>query len=154
MYYNDEFKRNVVNRYIIGDCVPKIHKDTGVSKSTIYKWINSSKECFSITTMQKTIDLQRQKIKRLENMIKIIQNAEFFKNVSLSERLEIINEAWEEYGINASCDALNVARGVLSIIIKSEVRAKTICTKNAKKSYYLKFKKLTKSFIIFMALTR
>ena len=35
MYYNDEFKRNVVNRYIIGDSVPKIHKDTGVSKSTI-----------------------------------------------------------------------------------------------------------------------
>ena len=56
MYYNDEFKRNVVNRYIIGDSVPKIHKDTGVSKSTIYKWINSSKECFSITTMQKTME--------------------------------------------------------------------------------------------------
>lgn len=114
MYYNDEFKRNVVNRYIIGDSVPKIHKDTGVSKSTIYKWINSSKECFSITTMQKTSDWQRQKIKRLESMIKIIHNAEFFKKVSLTEKLEIIDESWEEYGINASCDALDVARGYFS----------------------------------------
>ena len=61
--------------------------------------------------MQKTIDWQRQKISRLENMIKIIQNAEFFKSVSLSERLEIIDETWEEYGINVSCDALDVAQG-------------------------------------------
>lgn len=44
-------------------------------------------------------------------MIEIIQNADFFKEVSLSEKLEIIDEVWEEYGINASCDALDVARG-------------------------------------------
>lgn len=53
MYYNEEFKRNVVSRYIAGDSVPTIHKDTGVSRSTIYEWINSSKDSFSITTMQK-----------------------------------------------------------------------------------------------------
>ena len=107
MYYNEEFKRNVVSRYIVGDSVPTIHKDTGV----IYEWINSSKESFSITTMQKTIDCQRRKIKKLENMIEIIQNADFFKNVSLSDKLEVFDEVWEEYGINASCDALYVARG-------------------------------------------
>ncbi|WP_443722878.1 IS3 family transposase [Ruminococcus sp.] len=111
MYYNEEFKRNVVSRYIAGDSVPTIHKDTGVSRSTIYEWINSSKESFSITAMQKTIDCQRRKIKRLENMIEIIQNTDFFKNVSLSDKLEVIDEVWEEYGINASCDALDVARG-------------------------------------------
>ncbi len=48
MYYNEEFKRNVVNRYIAGDSATTIHKDTGVSRSTIYEWINSSKESFSI----------------------------------------------------------------------------------------------------------
>ncbi len=53
MYYSDKFKKDVVNRYLNGESVPKIHKDTGVSKSTIYEWINSSKECFSITAMQK-----------------------------------------------------------------------------------------------------
>ena len=83
MYYNEEFKRNVVSRYIAGDSVPTIHKDTGVSWSTIYEWINSSKECFSITTMQKTMDWQRRKIKRLENMIEIIQNADFFQKCFL-----------------------------------------------------------------------
>lgn len=62
MYYNDEFKINVVSCYIFGESVSIIHKDTRVSRSIIYEWINSSKECFSITTMQKTIDWQRRKI--------------------------------------------------------------------------------------------
>lgn len=81
MYYSDEFKRNVVSCYIIGESVLTIHKDTGVSQSTIYEWINSSKECFSITTMKKTIDLQRRKIKRLEDMMEIL----------LSEKLSVID---------------------------------------------------------------
>lgn len=58
MYYSDKFKRNIVNRYLTGESVPEIYKDTGVSKNTIYEWINSSKECFSITAMQKAIDRQ------------------------------------------------------------------------------------------------
>lgn len=71
-------------------------------------------------------------------MIEIIQNTDFFKNVFLSDKLEVIDEVWEEYSINASCDALDVARGI-SIIIKSEVKVKIICMKNARKNCYLKF---------------
>ena len=111
MYYSDKFKKDVVNRYLNGESVPKIHKDTGVSKSTIYEWINSSKECFSITAMQKTIDRQRQKIKRLESMIEIIHEADFFQEIPLEKRLDLIDKVWETYGINVSCDALDVAHG-------------------------------------------
>lgn len=111
MYYNDKFKKDVVSRYINGESVPTLHKDTGVSRSTIYEWINSSKECFSITTMQKTIDSQRRKIKRLEDMIEIIHKTNFFQDIPLTEKLSIIDEVWEEYGINISCDALGVAHG-------------------------------------------
>lgn len=111
MYYNDKFKKDVVSRYINGESVPTLHKDTGVSRSTIYEWINTSKECFSITTMQKTIDSQRRRIKRLEDMIEIIHKANFFQEIPLTEKLSIIDEVWEEYGVNASCDALDVARG-------------------------------------------
>lgn len=111
MYYNDKFKKDVVSRYINGESVPTLHKDTGVSRSTIYEWINSSKECFSITTMQKIIDSQRRKIKRLEDMIEIIHKTNFFQDIPLTEKLSIIDEVWEEYGINISCDALGVAHG-------------------------------------------
>lgn len=111
MYYNDKFKKDVVSRYINGESVPTLHKDTGVSRSTIYEWINTSKECFSITTMQKTIDSQRRRIKRLEDMIEIIHKANFFQEIPLTEKLSIIDDVWEEYGINISCDALGVAHG-------------------------------------------
>lgn len=37
MYYNDEFKRNVVSRYITRGSVLTIHKDTGFSQSAIYE---------------------------------------------------------------------------------------------------------------------
>lgn len=84
---------------------------TGASVSTIYSWIKTSVGIVPVTGLHKTIKEQEKKISRLENMIKIIQNADFFKNVSLTERLEIIDEVWEKYGINASCDALDVARG-------------------------------------------
>ncbi len=124
-------KRNVVSRYIAGDSVPTIHKDTGVSRSTIYEWINSSKESFSITTMQKTIDCQRRKIKRLENMMKIIQNTDFFhKNASLSDRLEVIDEVWEKNMVLTLLVMLWMLQEVLSIIIKKRGKGKKIiCTK-------------------------
>lgn len=44
-------------------------------------------------------------------MIKIIQNADPFRNVYLTEKLEIIDKIWEEHGINVSCDALDVSQG-------------------------------------------
>lgn len=64
-------------------------------------------------------------------MIKIIQIADFFRNVSLTEKLEIIDKVWEEYGINVSCDALDVARGTFHNHQKRG-KDKTICIKTMK----------------------
>lgn len=151
--HKKNFKEDIVARYSKGELVRDLSLSTGVSVSTIYSWIKNSVGIIPVVGFQKTIQEQEKKIKRLENMIKIIHNADFFKNVSLSERLEIIDESWEEYGINISCDVLDVARGT-SHNHKSEVRAKTICTKNARKNCCLKFKKLIKNSIIFMVRIR
>lgn len=111
MKYTKKFKEDIVTRYSNGESVHDLSLSTGASVSTIYSWIKTSVGIVPVTGLHKTIKEQEKKISRLESMIKIIQNADFFKNVSLSERLEIIDEAWEEYGINISCDALGVARG-------------------------------------------
>ncbi len=42
--------------------------------------------------MQKTIDSQRRKIKRLEDMIEIIHKADFFQEIPLTEKLSIIDD--------------------------------------------------------------
>ncbi len=37
--YSASEKESVVNRYIGGESVLAIHKDTGISRQTIYRWI-------------------------------------------------------------------------------------------------------------------
>lgn len=42
--------------------------------------------------------------------------ANLFQKIPLSEKLSIIDEVWEEYGINAFCDALDIECGIFYII--------------------------------------
>lgn len=101
------------------------------SVSTIYSWIKTFVGVVTVTGLHKTIKGQEKKISWLENMITIIQNADFFKNVSLSERFKVLT-------LHVMLWMLHV---VLSIIIKNEVMAKNICTKNAREYYCLRFKR-------------
>ena len=87
MKYTKKFKEDIVTRYSKGESVHDLSLSTGASVSTIYSWIKTSVGIVSVTGLHKTIKEQEKKISRLENMIKIIQNADFFKNVSLSESL-------------------------------------------------------------------
>ncbi len=111
MPYTKKFKEDIVIRYSNGESVRDLSLSTGVSVSTIYSWIKNSVGIVPVVGFQKTIHEQEKKINRFEKMIKIIHNAEFFKEIPLSEKLSVIDEVWEEYGINISCDALDVARG-------------------------------------------
>lgn len=111
MPYTKNFKEDIVKRYSNGESVRSLSLSTGVSVSTIYSWIKNSVGIVPVVGFQKTIHEQEKKINRLEKMIKIIHNAEFFKGIPLSEKLLVIDEVWKEYGINISCDALDVARG-------------------------------------------
>lgn len=153
MPYTKKFKEDIITKYSKGESVRDLSLSTGVSVSTIYSWIKNSVGIVPVVGLQKTIQEQEKKIKRLENMIKIIQNAEFFKDIPLSEKLSVIDEVWEEYGINVSCDAMDVARGTFHNHQKRG-KGKTIYMKNAKKNCCLKFKKLIKSSIIFMVRIR
>ena len=106
-----KFKEDITTKYSKGESVRDLSLSTGVSVSTIYSWIKNSVGIVPVVGFQKTIQEQEKKIKRLENMIKFIHNADFFQEIPLTEKLSIIDEVWEEYGINISCDALGVARG-------------------------------------------
>jgi transposase-like protein len=61
MIYREKFKEEIVKRYATGETVSCLSQSTGVSKSTIYEWINLSNGIFSITNMQKTINEQNKK---------------------------------------------------------------------------------------------
>lgn len=108
--YSNEFKEKIVSRYCKGESVEILAKETGIGKTTIYEWINSSKNV-SVTEFQRKIKEQANKISRLETMITIIQNCDFFINVTLEEKLELIDKLHSVYGVNITCDALGVAHG-------------------------------------------
>ena len=100
MKYTKKFKEDIVTRYSNGESVHDLFLSTRASVSTIYSWIKTSVGIVPVTGLHKTIKEQEKKISRLESMIKIIQNSDFFKNVSLSERLEIIDEkqgSWQSF---------------------------------------------------------
>ena len=105
-----EFKEKIVSRYYKGESVEILAKETGIGKTTIYEWINSSKN-IPATELQRKIKEQANKISRLETMIKIIHNCDFFINVTLEEKLALIDKLHSAYGINVTCDALGVAHG-------------------------------------------
>lgn len=108
--YSNEFKEKIVSRYCKGESVEILAKETGIGKTTIYEWINSSKNV-PVTELQRKIKEQANKISRLETMITIIQNCDFFINVTLEEKLELIDKLHSVYGVNITCDALGVAHG-------------------------------------------
>lgn len=85
MKYTKKFKEDIVTRYSKGEMVHDLSLSTGASVSTINSWIKTSVGIVPVTGLHKTIKKQEKKISQLENMIKIIHNAEFFKNVSLTE---------------------------------------------------------------------
>ena len=45
--YSDETKNQTVQEFINGKSVSEIHTETGISRSTIYSWIESQKETFT-----------------------------------------------------------------------------------------------------------
>ena len=71
-YYSDETKNQTVQEFINGKSVSKIHAETGISRSTIYSWIESQKETF---TKSEKINLRdyRELIVKCERQQKIIQ---------------------------------------------------------------------------------
>lgn len=109
--FTNEFKKNIVLRYAEGESVEKLSTEIGVGKTTIYDWINAFSNCVQLSGIQKTIKIQADRIIRLEKMIEIIQSCDFFIDVPLEKKLEIIDNLYSVYGINVTCDALGVAHG-------------------------------------------
>lgn len=48
-YYSDETKNQIVWEYLNGKSISEIHTETGISRSTIYIWIESQKVSFTKT---------------------------------------------------------------------------------------------------------
>lgn len=111
-YYSDE-KNQTVQEFINGKSVSEIHAKTGISRSTIYSWIETQKETF---TKAKKINLRDYrelvaKCERQQKIIDILKESPCTVSAPLRERYEVIKNLKGTYSETLLCDALNVSKG-------------------------------------------
>lgn len=112
-YYSDETKNQIVQEFINGKSVSEIHAKTGISRSTIYSWIETQKETF---TKAKKINLRDYrelvaKCERQQKIIDILKESPCTVSAPLRERYEVIKSLKGTYSETLLCDALNVSKG-------------------------------------------
>ncbi len=112
-YYSDETKNQTVQEFVNGKSVSKIHAETGISRSTIYSWIESQKETFTKTEKINLRDYHElaAKCERQQKIIKILKDSPCTASSPLRERYNVIKSFKNTYSETLLCDALNVSKG-------------------------------------------
>lgn len=105
--------------YFAGKTITEISKETSISRSTIYSWIQKYGKGIKRTTpvnMREYNDL-KQKCEQQEMMIEILQNAPCTVSSPLRERYAYIQSISDKYSINLLCKAMNVAIANIFFVI-------------------------------------
>ena len=111
--YSQEQKSGIVNSYLSGKTISELNSEFGVSRSTIYKWIDESSKCQKPdrkVNMRDYFDLKQQ-CEQQKVMIEILQNAPCTIAAPLAERYEYILNLSEKYSVNLLCKTMKVAKG-------------------------------------------
>ncbi|MCI8510192.1 MAG: IS3 family transposase [Lachnospiraceae bacterium] len=111
--YTQKQKDGIINCYLSGENVMSIHKRSGISRSTIYGWIqehNNNVKDHAIS-LKDYNDLNR-KYERSQTMIKILQTAQCLATDSTDDKYYAIEDMLSEgYNVNILCDALCLPKG-------------------------------------------
>ncbi len=112
-YYSDETKNQTVQEFINGKSVSKIHAETGISRSTIYSWIESQRETFTKSEKINLRDYRElvTKCERQQKIIQILKESPCTVSSPLRERYNVIKSFKDTYSETLLCDALNVSKG-------------------------------------------
>lgn len=105
-------KQKVVERYLCGEKVENICKDTGYPRSTVYDWIRQYKCGLQNHQVNiKDYKILKTKYERQKLVVHILQNAPCRANDPLHERLITIKELSSKYTVNTLCEAFKVTKG-------------------------------------------
>lgn len=111
--YSKEQQSEIIKLYSSGNTVTELSNQYGIARSTIYSWLNDSKNKKLLNrkiNMRDVIDL-KQKCEQQEKMIEILQSAPCTVSSPLRERYAYIQSVSDKYSINLLCKAMNVAKG-------------------------------------------
>ena len=108
--FTQEQKQKMINRYFNGEPVRVIIENVGISRNTLYSWINDYKN----ESDYKEISLQKisntlKHAEYLEKMVKLLQEL-CSSTTSLQERLCYIERLSSEYPLHLLCKTFKVAK--------------------------------------------
>ena len=113
MSYTEELKLQIIARYKNDEKIISISKESGIPRSTIYRWINDDK--FANSTPQSVKDKEikklEQKIEKLQTMLAIIHELGISINAPLKEKLNAMTPLYGKYNVHWLCEAMQVDRG-------------------------------------------
>lgn len=132
MKYTKETKVYVVKRYLAGEKADELIKEIGLSRSTIYLWVKQ----FNEETLKKENQISvcnyrklQNKVKRLEEMVKIYKKVNCHYNSPLKVKLYALEELYGQHSIHILCDTFDIARGTFYNHILRNKKANTIYVK-------------------------
>lgn len=111
--YTAELRDRIIMRYAEGETITSIHKTTGISRSTLYIWINEHNATNGKTKLLNLGNYNKLKshCEKLENIIKILKTCGCPIDAPLIRKYEVIKELSSTYSIKTLCAALDVPTG-------------------------------------------
>ena len=112
-YYSESQKLELVSRYISGESISNLQKDIGVSRSTIYNWIEHYKNNFVSNKKFNMRDYHDLLVRteRKQKIIDILKKSPCTVSAPLRERYKVIKSHKGTYSETLLYDALNVSKG-------------------------------------------
>ena len=113
MTYTEEIKSQIITRYKNKESVINISKETGIPRSTIYRWINdyTAKNSIPPNVKNKEIKELERKVEKLQTMLAIIHELGISVNAPLKEKLNAMAPLYGKYNVHWLCEAMQVDRG-------------------------------------------
>ncbi len=109
--FNEKERQYFVNRYLKGESVLKICKETNISRSTIYDWIKEH-NCKNSNDLPATQEHKlNSEIKNLEEKINILSEINCNAKAPLRERLNEMERLYEKYPVRILCETLSINKG-------------------------------------------
>ncbi len=113
--YPEEFKSQVIERYLSGEPSASVLADTGIPKSTLYNWVRDNQEKQKDVN-KKVVNIQNyhlieRKVARLEGIIGIPKASTCTACAPLKQRLCKAEQFYGKHSVHMICDALDIPRG-------------------------------------------
>ena len=103
--YTNERKDKILKMYWSGESVASILTNTGVDKSTLYKWIREAPPKKAKPVNMTDFRILKQRCETLEKMVEILQMSPGTVSAPLHDRYEVIQDLSDTYSITLLCKA-------------------------------------------------